>query len=350
MSCPSAVPGVSGGCSGHGRCLNMKRLAQETRFNGVLANDPYNQFYPTSDNVEPPPTISYGLDTNSPYTWDAQRIHGCLCDPGYTGFDCSLRLCPQGDDPGTYEDHSEVQLYRCIASDGNFTLSFRSAESPRIGHNISSAELQQYLARLPGISHVSVYFLLDNNVPNDTFVDVKLPEKVFSGGELSPPGGTFDPVTNLFEHATPTEAPPRYNTSFCDPQGDQVAVIVFTHTHGNLPPILFNTSHLVNYNNNHLIVSSITNDAAPGRPGSGNILSYLKGEVVKGLRSFKGTTEIDLCNSRGFCDLQTGQCSCMKDWTSSDGSRQGGPGETGDCGTRNVYQYSSFTSLYTTKP
>lgn len=311
-------------CSGHGRCLSMARLAREARVNGELAD------------------FTYGSDANAAETWDAHRVHGCLCDAGYSGYDCSQRICPHGDDPGTYDDHSEVQLYRCVANGGNFTLSFRSEATPLIGHNVSSAELQQYLARLPSLSHVSVYFLLDNNVPNDTFVDFQPPSKVPGGGWL-PPGG-FNANTNEFEVVDPTAAPPRYNTSFCDPQGDQVAVVVFTHTHGDLPPLRFNTSHLVN------TMTSAAAAIAPGRPGSGEILSYQDGRTTKGMRSFRGTTEDEPCNGRGLCDMQTGECSCLQDWTSSDGSRQGGPGRTGDCGTRNVFQFSSFTSLGSTKP
>jgi hypothetical protein len=29
--------------------------------------------------------------------WDAYKIQGCVCDPGYEGADCSLRQCPRGD-------------------------------------------------------------------------------------------------------------------------------------------------------------------------------------------------------------------------------------------------------------
>lgn len=33
--------------------------------------------------------------------WDAHIIHGCVCDPGWVGHDCSLLECPKGDDPLT---------------------------------------------------------------------------------------------------------------------------------------------------------------------------------------------------------------------------------------------------------
>lgn len=29
--------------------------------------------------------------------WDATKVQGCVCDPYYEGADCSLRMCPRGD-------------------------------------------------------------------------------------------------------------------------------------------------------------------------------------------------------------------------------------------------------------
>ena len=33
--------------------------------------------------------------------WDANILHGCVCDPGWIGHDCSQLECPRGDDPFT---------------------------------------------------------------------------------------------------------------------------------------------------------------------------------------------------------------------------------------------------------
>lgn len=33
--------------------------------------------------------------------WDAHILHGCVCDPGWMGHDCSQMECPRGDDPLT---------------------------------------------------------------------------------------------------------------------------------------------------------------------------------------------------------------------------------------------------------
>lgn len=53
---------------------------------------------------------TYGANPNNPLTWDGNRIYGCKCDSGFTGYDCSLKVCPKGDDPGTYDQNAEVQV------------------------------------------------------------------------------------------------------------------------------------------------------------------------------------------------------------------------------------------------
>jgi hypothetical protein len=49
-------------------------------------------------------TCEYLTDLSGGYTstmWDVNKIQGCKCDGGWSGFDCSLRMCPRGDDPLT---------------------------------------------------------------------------------------------------------------------------------------------------------------------------------------------------------------------------------------------------------
>ena len=43
--------------------------------------------------------------------WDADQIYGCICEMGWTGYDCSLRDCNRGDDPytrGQMHEHDRV--------------------------------------------------------------------------------------------------------------------------------------------------------------------------------------------------------------------------------------------------
>ena len=39
--------------------------------------------------------------------WDAEKINGCVCDSTRQNYDCSLFVCPNGDDPLTTGQVSE---------------------------------------------------------------------------------------------------------------------------------------------------------------------------------------------------------------------------------------------------
>jgi hypothetical protein len=78
LKCPGDPP-----CHGHGQCMTMALLATKAKTNGVAT------------------PFSYGSIPNDPFTWDFDKAQGCLCDPGFFGYDCSLRSCPTGDDPET---------------------------------------------------------------------------------------------------------------------------------------------------------------------------------------------------------------------------------------------------------
>jgi hypothetical protein len=296
-------------CSGHGRCMTMAQLALWSESNG----DPLN--------------IVYGSDDNSAHTWDATRVHGCLCDTGYTGYDCSLRECPGGDDPGTYDDHSEVQLLQCLAEAGNFSLAFRQSSTGLLSYNISAVDLQQALSALPSIRNVSVYYALDGALPVGVLSQLSLSKSSIEG---IPTWGDFVGINGTFTNTT-TWSPHRHlNTSLCYTDGSQVAIVQFTHTHGDLPAIRPNNTFLFDFTN------------GDGGFSSGTVNVFTDGQAVHGLYSIRGTTENLPCNHRGLCDTSTGQCQCFVDWTSSDGARQGQAGNTGDCGYRNDMKYTPF--------
>lgn len=72
VSCPFNEDGI---CSGHGQCLNMASLAKVSAVDAQATD------------------FTYGATPNDEATWDYDKVHGCFCDAGYEGYDCSLRTC-----------------------------------------------------------------------------------------------------------------------------------------------------------------------------------------------------------------------------------------------------------------
>jgi hypothetical protein len=131
---------VSCNCNGHGRCESMQRYA--------MTKDPGRG-----------PVFKYNAN------WDAEKIFGCVCDPGYSGPSCTERTCPTGDDPltGTIQDpagiqRNEKQRVRCRATGGSFTLTFRGYTTEPILVDDSTAIVKRKLEAIPSIRAVTVTF------------------------------------------------------------------------------------------------------------------------------------------------------------------------------------------------
>ena len=121
-------------CSGHGLCLNAGELAK--------------------------------LDGNNVYNlWDAKITHGCYCDNGYTGPDCSYRTCKIGSDPiFVADEYSSIRYsnwsYAIVTNNatsnivGNYSIIFydysgENWESDPINYDATCSELTSALERLP---------------------------------------------------------------------------------------------------------------------------------------------------------------------------------------------------------
>lgn len=83
--------------------------------------------------------------------WEADHLFGCLCDEGYSGYDCSVRTCPKGDDPLTSGQANEVQLLECHADGGTFTLSFKRETTINIPFDANAAAVTKAINALPSL-------------------------------------------------------------------------------------------------------------------------------------------------------------------------------------------------------
>jgi hypothetical protein len=55
--------------------------------------------------------------------WDADSVQGCVCDSGYSGYDCSERRCPEGRDPlASGPVRLETFTLYCAAQYGSFNI------------------------------------------------------------------------------------------------------------------------------------------------------------------------------------------------------------------------------------
>lgn len=80
QSCPN-------NCSGRGRCKYMNELTY-----GVV----YNEFHDGS--TADLKSLGAGGKVFPNNNWDADRSRACVCDGGWTGLSCELRMCPRGFD------------------------------------------------------------------------------------------------------------------------------------------------------------------------------------------------------------------------------------------------------------
>jgi len=74
-------------CSGQGVCRTLREVAALS----------LNKFQYAGLGGQ---KLMAGVQSNFDYNrWDADKAQTCLCDPGFSGADCSLRSCPRNDDP-----------------------------------------------------------------------------------------------------------------------------------------------------------------------------------------------------------------------------------------------------------
>lgn len=131
MSCPTCT---------NGRCVSMREAA--------ALQDNTNFFVDTTYAV-----------------WDADKIFGCQCDNGFSGYDCSQRDCPKGDDPMTtvtpgtpFAQTPEVQTIYCLCDTctGAFALTFRRRTTVNLLPGDSGVVLKAALEKLDTINGVTV--------------------------------------------------------------------------------------------------------------------------------------------------------------------------------------------------
>jgi hypothetical protein len=121
--------------------------------------------------------------------WNNMKTTQCICDAGYTGYDCSTRMCPKGDDPSsgctTELKYSDVQVVSLsLTNDLNaaepfnveqyFTLKYTDSfnneyETKPLSYYDDASTVQKALMALPNfvIPNLEVVKIF----PEDTLMD-----------------------------------------------------------------------------------------------------------------------------------------------------------------------------------
>lgn len=274
----------SGGCSGRGECVTLRRYAQTMDPGTLPVASPYT-------NIRAPFTYASH--------WDAEMIQGCACDVGYGGAQCEQRVCPVGDDPLTPGQVDEVQLLRCDIDPTDpaytgvqFTLGFRGAVTRPFAPSISAWDLRVLLQELPTLTSVSVAYTSGSTFCNAAYA--------------TSPG--YNPLSQ--------------------PASSNIVSLTFLTEHGPLPRVVVldaASKPLYGAKDNLIVVATSGESLAATGPGStpGTVAVAL-------LASQSGTKEAAPCSARGVCSPTSGLCTCFPGFGPSD--RMGGVGNNGDCG------------------
>lgn len=266
-------------CSGRGKCVSMRYYAS--------LKDP-------------------GLGTVYAYdeVWDANMIFGCACDDGFAGYDCSLRACPTGDDPGT-TGVTEVQALVCTADGGSIALGFGRQWTTKLDHEASAARVKAALEELrtvltPGNADgIKVTFsspattMCDEDGDATVYVEFlqnfgELPLLQVDTGDLSLSSGTAS--ASVRRHRTGTkENVDCSNRGVCDPTAGACECSITSDCTENC----FTTS------------DGYGNEGARGDCGA----------QVAVVETCPGELE---CSSHGTCDQTSKSCACQDGYAGAD--------------------------------
>lgn len=330
LSCPSD-------CNGHGTCVSMSEAG--SRYDGVNLHKTYT------------------------YTsiWDADMIYGCLCDDGWTGYDCSTRTCPVGDDPRTTgQQYERVQLY-CLCSatcSGSFTMTYKGETTAAITHDAGIGTLDTLLENLYSMGPVTV---------TSTGTTVCSAAGVTTTIAFTEDAGDLPMflVTSSLSTsgATATVQMSTVQTLACEctvscggslvlaVDGQKTSDLAYSTTATALDTALEALSSVasgevtVSFSGSAMCETSsqtttITFRSSKGNRGGVSLFSNsITGTAVTvAVTGNDGTNVGAECSGLGNCDRCTGQCTCYTNYKHSDGA--GAEGLLPDCG----YAYGSVTA------
>jgi hypothetical protein len=288
-------------CSGNGVCMTVKEVA-----NGRGGTNGLNYRAVAKYASH---TVYEGVSARFEYNhWDSEKSQTCVCDFGYTGPDCSLRLCPKGRDPllrgktlcNNADCQSEVQsiVIKLATAAGSTPLVMRLGYIDIHGSDPTRPLYSAPFTLDTGFTAFIYEELLQNALstfPNNVLFGVNV---TISGAA---DGGT--PVTGIYKQQTVLSG-----------DNDELEFkFDFRHgPQGNVNPIFIDkvsggTGFEYATYDSAGKVTTVNNAAGTNVAETAGLAS----QAVNTVTEAAGNTPYIECSGRGMCDYSSGLCECF---------------------------------------
>lgn len=236
--------------------------------------------------------------------WDQSRTQQCVCDRGFTGFDCSERVCPYGDNPRTACNEGSADDFQLVYmavdntnKDDFFTLKFRD----QFGGTYTTRPINAHKCKTAGACNEVQYALME--LPN-----FAIPEVEVDLLNLGLPAGEkaylihFKDANNAGKQNTlECESVTNPNVDGASPKYNPVvACHIF---HAGVPEWYNADKTLKTFKLNGVAVTQ-------AKVLSPQTLLSHEGAAAQGLLKEQNYKEFIPCSGRGTCNKDTGVCKC----------------------------------------
>ena len=298
----SASPSEQLSCNDHGSCLSIRELGLE---------------HTDADGTSSP--ILYGVDPNDASTWDADRIFGCKCDEKYEGYDCSLKMCPEGVDINVGDTNTEQSTSLTTQFDGPNADLYADSDKFSIITGDTAVTIESFDIHMAAVT-ASVEVWTKSGYPlwwdDGTYIKIWEGTVLGQGQGIATPLPAFNPPIELGANSI-LGVYLMVDTQF---QNN------LFHNSGSLGDTqVFATDGIISITEG---ISQHISHSSFQQPTRWNGFVHYSCDGGCGAP----TPELHTCSNHGICDHTSGQCECFKGWGSSDGSGNLGP--LNDCGHR----------------